>query len=637
MSFAADTNVKVVYEQNDVFVHTAVTNSTFNDNIIRGKLCIIESGLNVTVDWQPSSELTPDLEYEVHTLFSGPIEYGVVTPSITSPDINEKEHSSKKDENCQYRVSFDVQEIQYVRRSDTKLAWSYLVFILKDGSTQPALHFHDGGINDLISRLQRYIWLTRSPTTKNLYIRQERDAAMESTLNQLELFTENASDSFSKFINDTYFGTLSGFSKVTHFVLKGIGQSDMQETRPRRESGSEVNDQEYEILHSYSSNLLEPDNSNPRENPLQPEEWCSFMNDEGEILNVKELKERIFRGGIHPDIRREAWKFLLGYFAYSSTYEERTQHKLESKNRYHIMKMQWSTISPEQEAKFSDFAQRKHIVDKDAIRTDRTMEYYKGDDNENVKKLNDILMTYCMYNFDLGYVQGMSDLLSPILLIMEDEIDAFWCFVGFMKMEERTFEMNQQLMKQQLENLGKLVQYLFPEFWEFLVKKEAQNLFCCFRWILISFKRDFGLGDTLILWEVLWTQTLTPHFKLFICLAILEREKDIMMKEDYDFNEILKHINLLAGAIDLQQVLSRAEYIVLNLKRRNHLPEEIAQLVLSTDKENVSTVNNIDTMNIESLEAEDIVGERTSPHETENVSSMNDAVVELKENSESIF
>jgi hypothetical protein len=46
--------------------------------------------------------------------------------------------------------------------------------------------------------------------------------------------------------------------------------------------------------------------------------------------------------------------------------------------------------------------------------------------------LSDILMTYVMYNFDLGYVQGMSDLLSPILCVMTNEVDAFWCFVGFM-------------------------------------------------------------------------------------------------------------------------------------------------------------------------------------------------------------
>lgn len=31
-----------------------------------------------------------------------------------------------------------------------------------------------------------------------------------------------------------------------------------------------------------------------------------------------------------------------------------------------------------------------------------------------------------------GYVQGMSDLLSPILYVMDNEVDAFWCFVSFM-------------------------------------------------------------------------------------------------------------------------------------------------------------------------------------------------------------
>ena len=41
--------------------------------------------------------------------------------------------------------------------------------------------------------------------------------------------------------------------------------------------------------------------------------------------------------------------------------------------------------------------------DKDVIRTDRKLSYYKeGPSNPNVKKLYDILMTYCMYNFDLG-------------------------------------------------------------------------------------------------------------------------------------------------------------------------------------------------------------------------------------------
>lgn len=61
-----------------------------------------------------------------------------------------------------------------------------------------------------------------------------------------------------------------------------------------------------------------------------------------------------------------------------------------------------------------------HFVD--VKRTDRTQEYFAGDDNPNLGVLQDVLMTYVMYNFDLGYVQGMSDLLAPILCIMNNEV-----------------------------------------------------------------------------------------------------------------------------------------------------------------------------------------------------------------------
>lgn len=72
------------------------------------------------------------------------------------------------------------------------------------------------------------------------------------------------------------------------------------------------------------------------------------------------------------------------------------------------------------------------FTEKDVNRTDRTLPFFAGENNENLMLLSDILMTYVMYNFDLGYVQGMSDLLSPILCVMMNEVDAFWCFVGFM-------------------------------------------------------------------------------------------------------------------------------------------------------------------------------------------------------------
>lgn len=44
-----------------------------------------------------------------------------------------------------------------------------------------------------------------------------------------------------------------------------------------------------------------------------------------------------------------------------------------------------------------------------------------------------ILLNYSFYRPNIGYSQGMSDLLAPILSLVKSESDAFWCFVGFME------------------------------------------------------------------------------------------------------------------------------------------------------------------------------------------------------------
>lgn len=44
-----------------------------------------------------------------------------------------------------------------------------------------------------------------------------------------------------------------------------------------------------------------------------------------------------------------------------------------------------------------------------------------------------ILLNYAAYNPAIGYSQGMSDLVAPILAEVLDESDTFWCFVGLMQ------------------------------------------------------------------------------------------------------------------------------------------------------------------------------------------------------------
>ncbi|XP_042337226.1 TBC1 domain family member 15-like, partial [Plectropomus leopardus] len=169
-----------------------------------------------------------------------------------------------------------------------------------------------------------------------------------------------------------------------------------------------------------------------RREPLSVEDWSRHQDPEGRMVNVPLLKHSIFKGGLCHAVRKEAWKFLLGYVPWDSTLEDRKVLQRAKTDEYFRMKLQWKSVSAEQERRNSRLREYRSLIEKDVNRTDRTNRFYEGMDNPGLVLLHDILMTYCMFDFDLGYVQGMSDLLSPILYVMENEVDAFWCFVSFM-------------------------------------------------------------------------------------------------------------------------------------------------------------------------------------------------------------
>ncbi|KAE7998921.1 hypothetical protein FH972_003414 [Carpinus fangiana] len=301
----------------------------------------------------------------------------------------------------------------------------------------------------------------------------------------------------------------------------------------------------------------------PRQPPLGFEEWFTFLDSEGKVLDSKALRKRIFYGGVEHGLRKEAWAFLLGYHSYDSTYAERKYLSSIKKLEYETIKIQWQSISPEQAKRFTKFRERKGLIEKDVVRTDRSLSFYDGDDNANVNLLRDILLTYSFYNFDLGYCQGMSDLLSPILFIMEDESESFWCFVALMERLGPNFNRDQNGMHSQLFAISKLVELLDSPLHNYFKQNDCLNYFFCFRWILIQFKREFEYEKTMRLWEVLWTHYLSEHLHLYVCVAILKRHRSKIIGEQMDFDTLLKFINELSGHIDLDPILRDAEALCI--------------------------------------------------------------------------
>ena len=215
-------------------------------------------------------------------------------------------------------------------------------------------------------------------------------------------------------------------------------------------------------------------------------------------------------------------------------------------------------------------------------RTDRHIPLFAGEDiphpdpdslfaeagtNVHLEQMKDLLLTYNEHNRDLGYVQGMSDLLAPIYAVEQDDAVAFWGFVNFMERMERNFLRDQSGMRLQLLTLDHLCQLLDPKLYEHLQRLDSTNFFFFFRMLLVWFKREFDWLDILRLWESLWTDYYSANFHLFIAMAILEKHRNVILEHLKGFDEVLKYVNELSGTIDLPSTLARAEALFRRFQR----------------------------------------------------------------------
>ncbi|KAF9431951.1 GTPase activating protein [Entomortierella beljakovae] len=386
---------------------------------------------------------------------------------------------------------------------------------------------------------------------------------------------------------------------------------------PCPKDGRRISDQEDEEGPLGSFNVLDFETkfNHTRTEPLSPMGWFAFFDDVGRLMvSEDEVREAVFRGGIDHDIRIEVWKYFLGVYPWNSTEAERIAIRAAKAEEYFALKREWFDDPAVQETE--EFQEQKLRIEKDVHRTDRSISFFasetlpnpSGDftgvgSNENLELLKDILLTYNVWsakpfvaqsdnkksqttaddptqsvpspaepNLLEGYVQGMSDLLAPVFAVMGDEVMGFWAFVGLMEKTKKNFYRDQVGMQNQLETLGKMIQVLDPKLYKHLEKCEALNLFFCFRWLLIWFKREFEWVDIMRLWEVLFSDHLSTQFQLFVAMSILDKHRDIMMDHLQGFDEILKYVNDLSMTIDLEETLQNAEVFY---RRLEHLVEKV--------------------------------------------------------------
>jgi len=301
---------------------------------------------------------------------------------------------------------------------------------------------------------------------------------------------------------------------------------------------------------------------------LSVRKWHAAFTRDG-CLDIASVLSRIQRGGVHPAIRGEVWEFLLGCFDPGSTFDERDQIRERRRMQYarwkeeckemdsHVGSGKIITAPVITEDGFPikdplvlleatsdtqgtstttttngssgngidvDNNSMNRVLDKqiigwkltlhqiglDVLRTDRTMVFYENKDN--LSKLWDILAVYAWIDKEVGYCQGMSDLCSPMIVLLNDEADAFWCFERLMRRLRGNFRCTQQSVgvENQLQHLASIIQVLDPKLHGHLETLGGGDYLFAFRMFMVLFRRELSFGDSLYLWEMMWALEYDP-------------------------------------------------------------------------------------------------------------------------------
>ncbi|XWS61534.1 hypothetical protein CRYUN_Cryun07bG0133500 [Craigia yunnanensis] len=241
---------------------------------------------------------------------------------------------------------------------------------------------------------------------------------------------------------------------------------------------------------------------------------------------------------------------------------------------------EWIVYSPAQaavsEIKAQRLAESVDLKDYDHLEPCRIL---------HAARLVAILEAYALYDPEIGYCQGMSDLLSPIISVVEDESEAFWCFAGFMKRARHNFRLDEVGIRRQLNIVSKIIKCKDIHLYRHLEKLQAEDCFFVYRMVVVLFRRELNFEQTLCLWEVMWADQAairagiaksawgrmrlrappTDDLLLYAIAACVLQRRKLIIEKYSSMDEILRECNSMAGHLDVWKLLDDAHDLVVNL------------------------------------------------------------------------
>ncbi|BGP54891.1 hypothetical protein JCM8202_003400 [Rhodotorula sphaerocarpa] len=231
---------------------------------------------------------------------------------------------------------------------------------------------------------------------------------------------------------------------------------------------------------------------------------------------------------------------------------------------------------------FEDLELRK-VIRQDVLRTFPEVDYFRSAPVQH--RLTDLLFIFCKLTPQIGYRQGMHELLAPILWLVDydsleptdDEASLPHLTLSREHVEHDTWALFSCLMKSAktfydhsasasspnaasmrsgsspgpqvqpviaaAQNIHSILQSVDPDLHAAFGRMQVDPQLYAIRWLRLLFSREFPLSDTLLLWDGLFARDTSLQLTSHVAIAMLLRVRNALLhaaEEGYgDFVQIL--------------------------------------------------------------------------------------------------
>ncbi|TMW55036.1 hypothetical protein Poli38472_013798 [Pythium oligandrum] len=282
--------------------------------------------------------------------------------------------------------------------------------------------------------------------------------------------------------------------------------------------------------------------------------------------------------GLPDDARPGTWKLLLGLVDSDDVLA--CEGLTERRAQYHRWRREFQSShagidNPEQgEADKKDsYARDASLIkeiDKDVCRTRCDLAFFAPGSMQQQWMLR-ILFVYAKLNPDLGYMQGMNEILAPIVYTFgavsdddsarEAEADSFLAFSVVMNSAKVLYSMlpsdpTKTGVEAQMNRLNTLLRQHDASLWLHLNSIGLSPDFYSFRWYMTLLAREFSIETTQRIWDSLLSDPRRFSFLHYISCALIISQKVKLLSEG--FTGALKALQVLEE-IDIEDVLAHAQ------------------------------------------------------------------------------